>query len=68
MTNHPPVDPRPILLVEDEREFAIEIKNELEGGGYIVRLASMADHDDAAYGVMGLTGVAGLLLESNCRA
>jgi hypothetical protein len=26
------------------------------------------DHDDAAYGVMGPTGVAGLLLESNCRA
>ena len=26
------------------------------------------DHDDAAYGVMGPIGVAGLLLESNCRA
>jgi two-component system, OmpR family, response regulator len=48
LTNHPPVDPRPILLVEDEREFAIEIKNELEGGGYIVRLASMAEAADTA--------------------
>jgi hypothetical protein len=26
------------------------------------------DHDDAAYGVMGPIGVAGLLLESTCRA
>jgi two-component system OmpR family response regulator len=43
LTNHPRVEPRPILLVEDEREFAIEIKNELEERGYIVRLASMAE-------------------------
>lgn len=48
MTNHPRVEPRPILLVEDEREFAIEIKNELEERGYIVRLASMAEATDTA--------------------
>jgi len=48
LTNHPPVDPRPVLLVEDEGELAIEIKSELEGGGYIVRLASMAEAADTA--------------------
>ena len=34
----------------------------------IVTRLLAGDHDDAAYGVMGPTGVAGLLLESNCRA
>lgn len=48
MTNHPPVERRPILLVEDEEEFAIELKNELEERGYIVRLAAMAEAADAA--------------------
>ncbi|MFZ1967438.1 MAG: response regulator transcription factor, partial [Bradyrhizobium sp.] len=48
MTNHPPVEPRPILLVEDEREFAIELKNELEERGYIVRLVAMAEAANGA--------------------
>jgi len=48
LTSHSPVEPRPILLVEDEREFAIELKKELEERGYIVRLAAMAEAADAA--------------------
>lgn len=54
MTSNPSADPRPIILVEDERELANEIKNELEGKGHIVRLASMSEAvnrarlDDAA--------------------
>jgi two-component system OmpR family response regulator len=48
LTNHPPVDPRPVLLVEDEGELAIEIKSELESRGHIVRLASVAEAADTA--------------------
>jgi len=44
----PTAVPRTILLVEDEQEMAIEIKNALEGRGYPVRLASKAEAADAA--------------------
>ena len=37
-----------ILLVEDEQELANEIKSELEGLGYLVRTASIAEAADAA--------------------
>jgi CheY-like chemotaxis protein len=36
-----------ILLVEDEKEMANEIKNELEGRGYLVRTASIRKAADA---------------------
>jgi two-component system OmpR family response regulator len=41
-------NPRPILLVEDDKEFAIEIKSELENRGHLVRLASIAESADTA--------------------
>jgi two-component system, OmpR family, response regulator len=44
----PTAFPRTILLVEDEQEMAIEIKDALEGRGYLVRLASKAEAADAA--------------------
>jgi CheY-like chemotaxis protein len=39
--------PQTILLVEDEKEMANEIKNELEGRGYPVRTASIPKAADA---------------------
>lgn len=48
LTRSPSSDPRSILLVEDEQEFANEIKSELERIGYLVRLASMAEAAHAA--------------------
>jgi two-component system OmpR family response regulator len=41
-------NPRHILLVEDDKEFAIEIKSELENRDHLVRLASMAESADTA--------------------
>jgi two-component system OmpR family response regulator len=41
-------NPRPILLVEDDKDFEIEIKSELENRGHLVRLASMAEAADTA--------------------
>src|SRR5579872_868526 len=40
--------PKSILLVEDEKEMADEIRSELEGRGYLVRPASIAEAADAA--------------------
>ena len=40
--------PQTIVLVEDETEMADEIKGELEGKGYLVRIASIAQAADAA--------------------
>jgi two-component system, OmpR family, response regulator len=40
--------PKTILLVEDEKEMADEIRNELESRGYHVRPASIAEAADAA--------------------
>jgi len=40
--------PLPILLVEDERGFAIEIKSELENRGHLVHLASITEAGDEA--------------------
>jgi two-component system, OmpR family, response regulator len=51
LTNDPILDPRstrPILLVEDDREFAVEIQNELEKLGHLVCQASMAEAADTA--------------------
>ena len=48
MTQKPSTGARPILLVEDEKEMADEIKGELEGLGYVVRMASIAEAADAA--------------------
>jgi two-component system OmpR family response regulator len=42
------IAPQPILLVEDEKELADEIKIELERLGYLVRTASIAEAADAA--------------------
>ena len=48
MTKTTSTDARSILLVEDDEEFANEIKSELDGLGYCVRLISIADVADAA--------------------
>jgi two-component system OmpR family response regulator len=40
--------PKSILLVEDEKEMADEIRGELESRGYLVRPASIAEAADAA--------------------
>jgi two-component system OmpR family response regulator len=40
--------PKSILLVEDEKEMADEIRSELESRGYFVRPASIAEAADAA--------------------
>lgn len=39
---------RSIVLVEDEKDMATEVKAELEARGYLVRLASIAEAADAA--------------------
>ena len=43
LTRTPSANPRPILIVEDEQEFADQVKSELERIGYLVRLASMSE-------------------------
>jgi two-component system OmpR family response regulator len=48
VTRNPSAATQPILLVEDERELAIEIKSELESRGHLVRLASVAEAADTA--------------------
>jgi len=48
MTTQPEAHPKTILLVEDEKEMETEIKNELEGRGYLVRTGSIAEAADAA--------------------
>ena len=48
MTKATSISPQPILLVEDEKELADEIKIELERLGYLVRAASIAEAADAA--------------------
>lgn len=40
--------PLPIMLVEDDMEFAIEIKAELENRGHLVQLASLTEAVDTA--------------------
>jgi two-component system OmpR family response regulator len=48
LTKATSISPQPILLVEDEKELADEIKIELERLGYLVRTASIAEAADAA--------------------
>ena len=48
MTKTAPIHPQTIVLVEDEKELANEIKIELERLGYLVRMASIAEAADAA--------------------
>jgi two-component system OmpR family response regulator len=48
LTRTPSTQARTIILVEDEKEMATEIESELEGLGYLVRLASIAEAADAA--------------------
>jgi two-component system, OmpR family, response regulator len=48
LTRTPSTHARTILLVEDEKEMATEIRNELEGRGYLVRTASITEAADAA--------------------
>ena len=48
MTNKPETRAQTIVLVEDEQDMANEIKGELEGRGYLVRRASIAEAADAA--------------------
>jgi two-component system, OmpR family, response regulator len=48
LTKKPEAHPQTILLVEDEKEMADEIRKELEGRGYLVRPASIAEAADAA--------------------
>ena len=48
MTNKPETRAQTIVLVEDEQEMLDEIKGELEGQGYLVRTASIAQAADAA--------------------
>ena len=48
MTKTPSIRTLTILLVEDEKDMADEIKSELEGLGYLVRIASIAEAADAA--------------------
>jgi CheY-like chemotaxis protein len=47
LTKTPSTRSLTILLVEDEKEMANEIKNELEGCGYLVRTASIPKAADA---------------------
>ena len=47
LTKTPSTRALTILLVEDEKEMANEIKNELEGRGYLVRTASIRKAADA---------------------
>ena len=49
MTNKPETRAQTIVLVEDEQDMANEIKGELEGRGYLVRRASIAEAADAAW-------------------
>jgi two-component system, OmpR family, response regulator len=46
--NKPETPAQTIVLVEDEQDMANEIKGELEGRGYLVRRASIAEAADAA--------------------
>jgi two-component system OmpR family response regulator len=48
LTNKPETRAQTVVLVEDEQEMANEIKGELEGKGYLVRVASIAEAADAA--------------------
>ena len=48
MTKATPAHPQTILLVEDEKELADEIKTELERLGHHVQMASIAEAADAA--------------------
>jgi two-component system OmpR family response regulator len=48
LTRTPSTQARTIILVEDEKEMASEIRSELEGLGYLVRIASIAEAADAA--------------------
>jgi two-component system, OmpR family, response regulator len=48
LTNKPETRAQTIVLVEDEQDMANEIKGELEGRGYLVRRASIAEAADAA--------------------
>ena len=48
LTRTTPISAQTILLVEDEKELADEIKLELERLGYLVRMASIAEAADAA--------------------
>jgi two-component system, OmpR family, response regulator len=48
LTKMPEAHPKSILLVEDEKEMADEIRGELESKGYVIRHASIAEAADAA--------------------
>ena len=48
MTRTPSTQARTIILVEDEKEMASEIRSELERLGYLVRISSIAEAADAA--------------------
>jgi two-component system OmpR family response regulator len=48
LTSNSLADRRPVLLVEDERELALEIKSELENRGHLVLLTSLAEAADLA--------------------
>jgi two-component system, OmpR family, response regulator len=48
LTKKPEADLQTILLVEDEKAMADEIRSELESKGYLVRPASIAEAADAA--------------------
>jgi two-component system OmpR family response regulator len=48
LTRTPSTRDRTILLVEDEKAMESEIKHGLEGRGYLVRTASIAEAADAA--------------------
>jgi two-component system OmpR family response regulator len=48
LTNATPIRPQTIVLVEDEKALANEIKIEIERLGYLVRTASIAEAADAA--------------------
>jgi two-component system, OmpR family, response regulator len=48
VTKKAPTRPQTILLVEDEKDLATEIKAELEAQGHLVRTASIAEAADAA--------------------
>ena len=46
--NKPETRPQTIVLVEDEQAMSDEVKGQLEGQGYLVRTASIAEAADAA--------------------
>jgi len=48
LTRTPSTQARTIILVEDEKEMASEIRSELERLGYLVRISSIAEAADAA--------------------